>query len=275
MLTLRDLQTGFCRSMTGDTPEELMQLISGDGLEPSARLSIYRNNVVTRLTDTLAAIYPVVQQLVHPRFFAYAADAFIRRYLPREACLTEYGAEFAAFLMHFPPVAHLPYLPDVARLEWIIDRVVRVAPHSPVSIAALVEAEGDPADIRLRLAPSIRFLASPYRIDQVWKAHQRDETFPALQIGDSGVRLQIAGGKGLHIVSLPAATWEFRAQLARGETLGIAFASATAVSTSFDLTPALADLFNEGLVVGMNTGPGNLVSPSPLECPTAAGHCYE
>ena len=261
--------------MTGNPPQELMQLIAGDGLEPSARLSIYRNNVVTRLTDTLAAIYPVVQKVVDPRFFAYAADAYIRRYLPREACLTGYGAEFAAFLEEFPPVAHLSYLPDLARLEWSIDRVLRMEPSSPVSIADLTEAQGDPTAIGLRLDSSVRFLASPYRIDQIWKAHQGDDAFLALQIGDSGVSLQIAGGKGLHIVGLSAATWEFRSRLADGESLGVAFECATAKCSSFELAPALSDLFGEGLVVGVTTGPRNLSSHLPLEYPNAAGHRYE
>jgi len=56
-----------------EAADELLQLIAGDGFDPAARLGIYRNNVITRLTDTLSATYPVVSQIVDARFFAYAA----------------------------------------------------------------------------------------------------------------------------------------------------------------------------------------------------------
>ena len=257
MLTLRDLQSSFCRSVVGAAPAELLQLIYGDGFDPSARLSIYRNNVVARLTDALSATYPVVCKLVDRRFFAYAADTFIQRNLPAGACLVEYGADFPSFLAEFPPAAKLKYLPDVARLEWIIHRVLRFVRHPGISIAALGEVRGDPARISLRITPSIRFVASPYAIDQIWMAHQGDDTWPDLRLSHAGVHLQVSGSDGLRLVNLPPPSWEFRSRLADGATLGKACAMATAISSDFDPVLALAGLFNEGLVVGLMADSGS------------------
>src|SRR5277367_6244499 len=98
MLTLRELQSDVCQSVIGDASDELLRLIVGDGLDPSARLSIYRNNVVARLTETLRAAYPVVCSLVDRRFFDYAAAEFFRHSLPANGCLGEYGRELPSFL---------------------------------------------------------------------------------------------------------------------------------------------------------------------------------
>ena len=68
MLPLRELQRDFCRAVIGNASAPLRSLICEDGLDPSARLSIYRNSVLTRLTDALAAVYPAVRQLVDRRF---------------------------------------------------------------------------------------------------------------------------------------------------------------------------------------------------------------
>ncbi len=257
MLMLRDLQSSFCRSVVGAAPAELMQLIYGDGFDPSARLSIYRNNVAARLTDALSATYPVVCKLVDRRFFAYAADTFIQRNLPTGACLVDYGADFPSFLAVFPPTAKLKYLPDVAKLEWIIHRVHRFVRPPGISIAALSEVRADPARISLRITPSIRFVASPYAIDQIWMAHQGDDSWADLRLPRTGVHLQVSGSDGLRLVPLPPPSWEFRSRLADGETLGNACAMATAISSDFEPASALSDLFKEGLVVGLTADSGS------------------
>jgi Putative DNA-binding domain len=251
MFLLRDLQMSFCQSVRGVGSAELLELIQEDGVSPTERLSIYRNNVMTRLTDALNAAYPVVCELVDPRFFAYAADAYIQRQLPMDACLFEYGADFPSFLATFPPAASLGYLADVGRLEWLIHCVLRAAPTPPIAIAALAEFKGDPARVGLLIAPSTRFVASRYAIDEIWRAHRAKNISDVLRVRSAGVCLQVSGRDGLRMVDLPPSTWEFRSRLADGEALGESLVAAMAISPDFDARSALATLFSDGLVVGI------------------------
>jgi hypothetical protein len=253
MLPLRELQRDFCRAVTGNPPEALRSLICEDGLDPSARLFIYRNSVLTRLTDALAAVYPVVCQLVERRFFVYAADSFIKQHLPAQSCLVEYGADFASFLADFPPAAELGYLSDITRLEWSIHRVLHAESPPPLSIGALAEVEGDPGRVRLRITPSAQYVASSYPIDEIWAAHQGSRSFTGVSFSGVGVRLQVDSRNGLRLVELDAATWEFRTRLADEETLADTIAAATSVSAHFALVSALSSVFAEGLVVGLTT----------------------
>jgi Putative DNA-binding domain len=249
MPTLHDLQSDFRRFLAGDAPGGLLSLIDDAGLEPEARLSIYRNNTLVTLTAALSATFPVVCRLVDHRFFAYAAHAFIQHTLPTSPCLVEYGGDFPAFLANFPPAAGLDYLPDVARLEWAINRVLHTYPEAPIPLTSLLDVQGDPALIRMRMDPATRFVASPYPVDHIWQAHQPGVEPMDVALGRPGVHLEIRRADGLHITPLPPALWTFRSLIGEGATLGAAAEAATALAPDFDLTQALAALFGERLIV--------------------------
>jgi hypothetical protein len=251
MPALHDLQSDFRRFLTGETPEQLFGMVDGLGFDPEARLSIYRNNTLSTLSAALKATFPVVCRLVDDRFFNYAACAFIQENLPISPCLVEYGSDFPRFLAGFAPAADLGYLPDVARLEWAINRVFH-APNSeaPIPIASLFVVQGDPAQIRLSLEPATRYVASPYPIDQIWRSNQPGDEPAEMALDGGAVHLEIRRTKELRIVRLRPAVWIFRSGIAEGATLGAAAAEALAIAGDFDLAPALAALFDAGLVVG-------------------------
>lgn len=88
-----------------------------NGSDPTARLAVYRNNVVGSLIDALADAFPVAQQLVGVAFFRAMAGVFARQAPPRSRILAHYGEGFAEFIEGFEPARSVPYLADVARLE--------------------------------------------------------------------------------------------------------------------------------------------------------------
>ena len=115
MLTVRGLQQGFRRALLDGDDAAITSLIDGDSAQARGRIAIHRNNVLASLTRALADTFPVTCRLVDDRFFAYAADEFIRARPPTRACLADYGAEFPGFLGDFGACRTLAWLPDVAR----------------------------------------------------------------------------------------------------------------------------------------------------------------
>ena len=93
-------------------------LVAWNGSDPAHRFAVYRNNVTSALSDVLADSFPVTQQLVGEAFFRALAQVFVRAHPPRTRVLAHYGHELPEFVAQFPPAAGLPYLADVARLEW-------------------------------------------------------------------------------------------------------------------------------------------------------------
>ena len=251
MPTLHEFQSSFVNFLVGETSSDFVETVDAGGTDPVSLLSIYRNNMLITLTDALAATFPVVRRLVDPRFFDYASQTFISSNLPSRPCLAEYGSEFPSFLALFPPAAELPYLSDVASLEWAISRVMRSEMEPEISLESIVDLETDPAEIRLRIGTAVHYLASAYPIHQIWLANHSDIEPAEMHLSHKGEHLQIRQTDSLELQCLPAAVWLFRALIADGGGLGAAAEAALELDPLFDLPVALAIMFNEGIVVGL------------------------
>jgi len=221
MPALHEIQELFKESLLGGASSALLDLVEADGLDPEACLAVYRHHVFTTLTAALEAAFPVVCRLVDPRFFAYAADAFVRQHPPAGPCLDEYGGAFADFLAAFEASTHLSWLPDVARLEWAIHRATNAPaaePLDPVRLARVAAA--DMARLRFVPIPGLAYLASPWPVDAIWRAHQEPvRVLPDLAAGS--VCLEVTrSAEGIRVRSLDPLSFTFRRTLAEGHTLG-------------------------------------------------------
>ncbi|MBV8575842.1 MAG: putative DNA-binding domain-containing protein [Acetobacteraceae bacterium] len=257
MLALHEVQTAFRAALIGNDAT-VTELIGNDGLPPAVRLGIYRNNVFSSLKQVLIDTYPVVCRLVDERFFLYAADRFIRRHPPRQACLFRYGAGFADFLAIFPPTCHLVYLPDVARLEWLMNAAAHAdnVPPLPANALACV-AQTAAADLVLRLDPSIGLLRSDWPIERIWHANQRDaDPDASVDLDSGGTSIEVRRyGNSVMFRLLDQPSYAFRAALASGHRLEDAAELALAEDPRFDLTACFQALFAEESVVGFSVSP--------------------
>src|SRR5947209_10624672 len=145
MPTLLELQLQLRRAVLGGDTAALVGTICGDGIDPAARLQIYRYHAFATLGAVLEGNFPVVSRLVDKRFFAYAAHEYLREHPPNSRCLVEYGGDFADFLAGFEPCKDLPYLAEVARLEWALNTAATVRRASPLKIESLAAVPHEPA----------------------------------------------------------------------------------------------------------------------------------
>jgi hypothetical protein len=258
MPALREVQMAFRRALLDDDGGALAALVADDGVAPADRLAVHRNNLRISLTDALRDTFPVVCRLVDERFFAYAAHAFLTAHPPARACLAEYGAGFADFLADFPPCRELLYLPDVARLEWLMHAAAHAAAGEPLAPSSLAEvAAADAPRLLFRLDPSLGFLASPWPVDRIWHANRPDlQSEEVVDLTGGGVYLEISR-RGPDVVSrtTDAATFAFRQAIAGGAALEVATVAAFAADALFDLGAAVAELFRHGSVVAFTLAP--------------------
>lgn len=248
----RDVQREMRDALLGGPVERLGAVIAADGIGIEPRLDIYRHHVFTSLTAALAATYPVVCRLVDARFFAYAADAYIRRHPPTGPCLFEYGAELAAFLADFPASRHLAYLPDVARLEWALNVAEHAEDAAPLGAAALGGLDqARLGGLRLAFDPSLQLLKSPWPIDRIWRANQAQAgAEDTVDLAAGGVCLEIRRRDDVvGFRTLPEADYAFRRALLDGRPLAEAAAAGLAVDPGLDLAGGLGALLRERVVV--------------------------
>jgi len=246
MSSLRELQAGFRAAILADDETGVVPAVVDDDIDASARLAIYRHHVFTSLTAVLEATYPVITRLVDRRFFGWVADRYLRAHPPTGPCLFEYGSAFPAFLAEFPACAHLPWLADVARLEWAMN-VALHAPDTavlePATLSAL--APRALARLELRLDPSVTLLESPWPVDAIWRANQPG-TDGVVDVSRGAARLQIwRRGDDVVFAVLSPATFALRAALAGGRALEDAVQGALDTDPSFDLASEIRALLDE------------------------------
>jgi hypothetical protein len=256
MSMLLELQMRLRRAVLGGDTAEIVAAIQGDGLDPAARVGIYRHHAFATLGDALQGTFPVVCRLVDKRFFAYAAHEYLREHPPHSRCLVEYGADFADFLAGFGPCQRLPYLADVARFEWALNIAATVREATPLQaeILAAIPA-GEAAYVAFRLQPSLSYFVSPWPIDAIWQANKADEV-PPIDLTTGGTSLEIRrAGEAVAWRRLDPGTFAFRTALADGLVLAAAMSAATLKDPAFDLTAALWEIFAEGLAVDFVISP--------------------
>jgi hypothetical protein len=148
---------------------------AGDATRVRERLRIYRGNVQAGARKALRAAYPVVERIVGDAFFDGLANAYAAAAPSKSGDLNEYGDALASFLASFPHVADLPYLPDVAALEWRVHRAHYAADAAPLDPARLAGVPEDRyAALRFAIAPGVAIVESRWPVARIWKVHQPD-----------------------------------------------------------------------------------------------------
>jgi len=160
-------------------------LVDPAGRAADRRFAVYRNNVAMSLQNALAQAFPLLRQLVGETFFAAMAAEFRRAHLPSSRLVWQYGEQMPNFLQAFPPVAHLPYLPDVARLEIALRNSYHAADCTPLPAETLSAIPPDRLlSARLRLAPALQVLPSRWPVFGIWQAHAAGAPAPAMEPQD-------------------------------------------------------------------------------------------
>ncbi|KVE34574.1 HvfC/BufC N-terminal domain-containing protein [Burkholderia sp. BDU5] len=230
--TLAELQWAVRRSLSdgGAAGPEATDWVLPDGLAPAARLRVYRNTSASVLRDALRLAFPATERVVGAAFFEGAAGLFARASPPASAWLDAYGAEFPAFLARMPETACVPYLADVARLEWQVDLALHAPDVATLDLARLARL-GEPAlrALRLRPHPAARLLRSAYPVDAIWRAvlEQDDRALRQIRLDDGPVHLLAQRtDDGVDVLRLDEADWRVACALFAGEPIDAALANA-------------------------------------------------
>ncbi|MGK5074121.1 MNIO family bufferin maturase [Janthinobacterium sp. ZB1P44] len=217
-----------------------LPLFAGEAV--SQRFALYRGNLSATWRRTLGHAYPVVLALVGEDFFGGLARAYGRQMPADSADLNQFGARFADFLAAFPPVAELPYLPDMARLEWALHLAHYAADAQALAPEALAALHPDQLEARrFTLHPTCVLLASDWQVAALWQAHQDDDgerRFPQ-EMQSAGWALVCRTRWKAQLLVLDVAAHAALLALQQGQTFGAALDAAFELDPAFDLAAHL------------------------------------
>ena len=242
MPTLLEMQTAMRLSLVHRDTAAVAAMLAGH-VAPN-RLDIYRNTFLIGLTKVLRLCFPAIEKLVGEEFFEGAAQLFIAEHPPRAAWLDQYGGEFPDFLRAFGPASSVPYLSDVAKLEWAVNCALHSADTEPLETTELATvAPGDQGRICLIANPSIALVQFDYPADRIWRAvvARDDDALRAIDLKAEAVHLKVErGAGGVEVIRLDISSWRFLAKLCEGESIEAALNDAQDFDSSFDCASALA-----------------------------------
>lgn len=231
------MQSAFAAALLDPLAAIPAGVVDPQGRPAPKRFSVYRNNVAASLTRAMEQSFPVIRKLVGDAFFAAMAAEFALKHPPKSQMLMRYGDEFAGFLQKFPPVAHLGYLPDIARLEQamrISYHAADVLPVHPDKLAAIPEAHL--LSSRLIFAPSVQVIRSRWPIHAIWRANT-DAGPPPVAVAQNVIILRPEFDPYPHLLSAEGAI--FMAAAMNGATFADALGQAGPLLNLTDLLALL------------------------------------
>lgn len=234
---LPDLQAAIHAGTVGRDGDAVAGLRAG-GMENGHRFGIYRNNIFQSLTGVLEAAFPTIRNLVGGENFAVLSHRYIAAHPPRRPQLYAYGGAFAAFLAGFAPaVEELPFLPDLARVEWAVNEAYFEADAEPLAAGHLSGLAPERyAGLRLGLHPTVRLIGSDWPVWDLWGLEALPDPWP-----QGGQRVLVRRPEStVDVVMAADGDFAFLSALAAGDALGDAAAAGAAADTEFDLSTCLA-----------------------------------
>lgn len=252
LLSLLELQRRFLGGLCDSMETGPIDQIVAAGLEPAARFRIYRHNTEQNHLEALRTTYPAVSALVGDAFFEQTAARYRSTHPSRSGNLQAFGDHFSEFLTSLQNTQQLPYLSDVAQLEWLRRRATLAAEAKPLTLAEvdsmLAKVDGP---VRMILHPSMQRLVSPHPVLTIWQyaIHPSSEH---LTLPESGERVVLWRSEDeVAMAGVDVASFACIDALAHGESLDKAHALANDQDPAFNLPACITSLIQEGLITAI------------------------
>ncbi|MHA7876815.1 HvfC/BufC family peptide modification chaperone [Roseivivax sp.] len=226
-------------------------LTDGAGRPAGRRYAVYRNNIAASLTEALETGFPAITRLIGAQAMRGLAGSFLRAHPPRTPLIATYGRDLPEFIAGLPALSHLPYLPDVARIDLMMRQSYHAGDHVPLAPEALAALDEEALEAQvLELAPSVRLLSSRWPVLQVWR-YTMGRTSEKPKGGAETLAI-LRTEFDPEPVALPPGAYAFLTACGSGAPLGRAVAAA---GPGFDLGATLSLLFTHRALVRAPKGP--------------------
>ncbi len=137
-------------------------------------MRVYADGYVARIREALAEVYEAVRHLVGEQAFTELAIAYAEARPSTDYNLSFVGRGLPGFLVGSPLTSRLPFLPDLARLEWLPGSGFHAFDAAPLEPRAITGRSLDEwAAMRVRFHPSVGCLASAWPVLDLWEARQQ------------------------------------------------------------------------------------------------------
>lgn len=204
-------------------------------LDNTARLRIYQHNISGAHVAALELIFPVCREILGERVLATLAREFTWQYPTVDPDLNHYGADFPIFLeKRVGSSAGLPYLHDLALLEYYWHKAFFESNDSPFDFSAFGRSSKHPESLVFSVSPSLALLFSAWPVHEIWRRHRNGEAPREIGASNRPDRLVIArAGLKVEVNRISREDYALLEAIVQGHTL-----------TQLSTDPRLQDAMN-------------------------------
>lgn len=223
--------------------------------EAKGGMAIYRNNNREGLIKALANLYPVCSRLVGISCFRAMAHHYIQRYPSRSPNLNDYGEYFSSWVLEMPFHDNLPYLSEVAQLEWIIHTILMDFPTSMVDWNSLAKLTLEQqSTLVLHRANNSVLVHFQYPVDRIWEVNQNESlSEEIIDLSESEVFLMVWRTEvDLKLNRLTLAEWTLLNQIALKKSLEQLATITPSQIEGVDFLTVLSGLIKKGCITSFS-----------------------
>ncbi len=245
-MQLHKLQSQFGAQLFGDQQTDVENLIESHGFGPSQRINIYRNNINSTLTESLANIYPVTCIMVGSDFFKMMAQKYCRTHPSQTGDLRDYGEHLPAFMRNMPKLKDFPYLPDLAEIDWSCHLAYHAHSTPTLSVSSLGHySTEEHENLRFTLHPAIHTIESEYPVFDIWEyatSDDQNQTTPDIKPRRQQVLVH-REEYSVRVVNIDKTLFDLFKLIGRQQNLGKIIPSILAADPNYNLQEGLYRLF--------------------------------
>ena len=133
------------------------------------RLNVYAEAYFSRLSEALADDYRAIRELIGDENFLVLVVDYLMENPSSDFDLSVIGRTFAEFLSRHDIAKQLPWIVDLAELEWNVVESFYSTPLEEPNVQADLAPE-DAANCALSMDSSLRILSLSWNVDEIWQA---------------------------------------------------------------------------------------------------------
>ena len=189
---------------------------------PATRLRIYADGYPARVQEVLAETFPAVAHVIGEPALARLTHRYVRTTVLRSYNLNEAGSHLPRFLRRDPLTERLPFLPDLAELEWRVAVAFHAHERPPLDPAPLATwTMADWERTVLGFQPSVALVCSEWPIRSIWECRETPIEQIDLDLRDRPERVLVyRSGLQVHCESVDRHEAGILADLLAGRSLG-------------------------------------------------------
>jgi len=148
-----------------------------------SRWHVYSSGYHARIIEALENDYPATRRVMGAGPFGSLVHRYLAKHPPRSFDLRYAGELLSSFLRHDPVVAELPFLPDLAWLEWLLAEAFLAKDAVPLSWSDLQGMDPEKvAELPLVVNPGTFVIRSTWPLIDIWKLKDKSDGEVSLNI---------------------------------------------------------------------------------------------